>query len=166
MEFSSLRHSHKFSRCWLVGACPCSHQRLSGQAGLFIYSAKKGSLPPIFGAQCATPSFPRVFIALIAYYSVSLFFPQVEVGLSRGLFCSGPGLSVGVLHTTKLTWSTSSQAIWAPATGGLGPLLVSLFNVKWRFSVPAGGCGGVKVMPLLSDYACKVCLQRLSKISL
>jgi hypothetical protein len=26
-------------------------------------------------------------------------------------------------------------------------------------------CGGVKVMPLLSDYACKVCLQHLSKIS-
>jgi hypothetical protein len=47
-----------------------------------------------------------------------------------------------------------------------GALLVSPFNVKWRFSAPAGGVEGVKVMPFLSDYACKVCLQRLSKISL
>jgi hypothetical protein len=28
---------------------------------------EKDSLPPIFGAQCAPPSFPRVFIVLIAY---------------------------------------------------------------------------------------------------
>jgi hypothetical protein len=41
--------------------------------------------------------------------------------------------------TTKLTWSAFSQAIWARATGGSGALLVSSFNVKWRFSVLAGG---------------------------
>jgi hypothetical protein len=29
-------------------------------------------------------------------------------------------------------------------TGGLGALLVSLFNVKWRFSAPAGGVEGSK----------------------
>jgi hypothetical protein len=40
---------------------------------LFIYSPGKDSLPPIFGTQCTPPSFPRVFFALIAYYSVSLF---------------------------------------------------------------------------------------------
>jgi hypothetical protein len=44
----------------------------------------------------------------------------------------------------KLTWSVSSQAIWAPATGGPGALLVSPFNVKWRFSAPAGGVEGSK----------------------
>jgi hypothetical protein len=27
-------------------------------------------------------------------------------------------------------------------------------------------CGGVKVLPLLGGFACKVCLQHLSKISL
>jgi hypothetical protein len=59
--------------CW---AHPCSRQRLSGQAGLFIYSPGKGSLPPVFGAQCTLPSFPCVFISLIAYYSVSLIFPS------------------------------------------------------------------------------------------
>jgi hypothetical protein len=45
----------------------------------------------------------------------------------------------------KLTWSASSQAIRAPETGGLGALLVSPFNVKWRFSVPAGGVEGSKL---------------------
>jgi hypothetical protein len=40
------------------------------QPGLFIYSSGKDFLPPIFGAP---PSFPRVFIVLIACYSVSLF---------------------------------------------------------------------------------------------
>jgi hypothetical protein len=45
----------------------------------------------------------------------------------------------------KLTWSASSQAIWALATGGPGALLVSPFNVKWRFSVLAGGVEGSKL---------------------
>jgi hypothetical protein len=115
----------------VAGRAPSLRQRLSSQAGLFIYSPGKGSLPPIFSAQCAPPSFLRVFIALIAYYSVSLFSPGVEV---RGLCCSGPGLSVGVLRTMKLTWSASSQAFWVPATGDPGALLVSPFNVEWRFS--------------------------------
>jgi hypothetical protein len=50
--------------------------------------------------------------------------------------------------TAKLTLSMSSQAVWARATGA-----------GWRY-------GGVKVLPLLGDFACKVCLQHLSKISL
>jgi hypothetical protein len=96
--FSSLRHSHKLSRSWLLGARPRSLQSLSGLSGLFIYSPGKDSLPPIFVAQCAPPSLSHVFIVLIAYYSVSLF-SLGGVGLSRGLCCSGPGLSVGVPHT-------------------------------------------------------------------
>jgi hypothetical protein len=56
-------------------ARPCSCQSLSCPPSLFIYSSGKGSLPPIFGAQSALPFFPRVFIVLIAYYSVSLFSP-------------------------------------------------------------------------------------------
>jgi hypothetical protein len=34
-----------------------------------------------------------LFLLLITQF---LFFPRVEVGLTRGLCCSGPGLSVGV----------------------------------------------------------------------
>jgi hypothetical protein len=47
--------------------------------------------------------------------------------------------------TMKLTWSASFQAVWARATGGLGALLVSPFNMKWRFSEPAGGVEGSKL---------------------
>jgi hypothetical protein len=47
--------------------------------------------------------------------------------------------------TVKLTWSASSQPIWVRATGGPGALLVSPFNVKWRFSVPAEGVEGSKL---------------------
>jgi hypothetical protein len=78
------------------------------------------------------------------------FFPQVEVGLSRGLCCSGPGLSVGVpqnreAHLVCVFPSRLGVGDWqrgrlaAQSTGGPGALLVSLFNVKWRFSAPAGG---------------------------
>jgi hypothetical protein len=85
-----------------------------------------------------------LFLLLITQF---LFFPQVEVGLSRGLCCSGPGLSVGVPCTAKLTLSVSSQAIWVQATGGLRVLLVSPFNMKWRFSLLAGGMEGSKFWP-------------------
>jgi hypothetical protein len=84
------------------------------------------------------------------YYSVSLF-SWVEVGLFRGLCCSGPGLSVRVLHTAKVTLSASSQAAWLwvaggwwPAAGGLGALLIFPFNVKWRCSALPGGVEGSK----------------------
>jgi hypothetical protein len=46
--------------------------------------------------------------------------------------------------TAKLTWSASSQPIWVWATGSPGALLVSPFNVKWRFSAPCGGVEGSK----------------------
>jgi hypothetical protein len=76
MEFSSLRHSHKLPHFWLLGACPTLLPPEPLWApGLFIYSPRKGSLPPVFSAQGTPPSFQRVFIALIAYYSVSLFSP-------------------------------------------------------------------------------------------
>jgi hypothetical protein len=57
----------------VAGRAPCSCQMLSSPPSLFIYSPGKDSLPPVFGAQCAPPSFLRVLFVLIAYYSVSLF---------------------------------------------------------------------------------------------
>jgi hypothetical protein len=41
---------------------------------LFFYSSGRDSPPHLFGVQ-GTPPLLRVFIVLIAYYSVSLFFP-------------------------------------------------------------------------------------------
>jgi hypothetical protein len=64
--------------------------------GLFIYSPRKDSLPPIFSAQCAPPSFQCAFIVLIAYYSVSLFSLGGGQSVHGADCCSGPGLSVGV----------------------------------------------------------------------
>jgi hypothetical protein len=47
------------------------------------------------------------------------FFPGVEVGLSRGLCCSGPGLSVGVLwyretHLVRVFPSHLGVGVWRP----------------------------------------------------
>jgi hypothetical protein len=52
--------------CWVR---PPSEAR----PGLFIYSSRRDSPPPLFGTRGAPPSLLRVFIVLIAYYSVSLF---------------------------------------------------------------------------------------------
>jgi hypothetical protein len=89
--------------------------------------------------------FPACLYWLLLLITQFLFFPRVEVSLSRGLCCSGPGLSVGYRGTVKLTWSASSQAVWAPTTGGPGALIVSPFKVKWRFSAPTGGVEGSKL---------------------
>jgi hypothetical protein len=74
-----------------------------------------------------------LFIVLIAYYSVSLF------SQGGGRSDLAQACLWEYCGTTKLTLSVSSQAVWARATGGSGALLVSPFNVKWRFSAPAGG---------------------------
>jgi hypothetical protein len=75
VEFSSLCHSHKLSRSWLLGMCPAPTGASPARPCLFIYSSGKDSLPPLFGAQGAPLSLQCVFIVLIAYYSVSLFSP-------------------------------------------------------------------------------------------
>jgi hypothetical protein len=59
--------------CWAHAPAPAGAS--PARPGLFIYSSRKDSLPPIFGAQCTPLSFPCVFIVLIAYYSVSLISP-------------------------------------------------------------------------------------------
>jgi hypothetical protein len=72
----------------------------------------------------------------------------------------------GYRGTTKLTWSASSQAVWAlPATGGPGG--PPHFSIQREVEILCTGwrCGGVKVIPFLSDYAYKVCLQCLSSVS-
>jgi hypothetical protein len=70
--------------CWAQVPAPtgASLVRLS----LFIYSSRMDCPPPLFGTPCAPPSLQRVFIVLIAYYSVSLFSP------GGGLSVQGPML--------------------------------------------------------------------------
>jgi hypothetical protein len=64
----------------------------------------------------------------------------------------------------KLTWSASSQAVWAQATGGPVSLLVCPFNVKWRFSAPSGGVEGSKLC-LFSVIMPAKCVSSVSSVS-
>jgi hypothetical protein len=161
VEFSSLRHSHKLSGSWLMGACPRSHQSFSGPPGLFIYSPGKDSLPPIFGTQCAPPSFPCIFIVLIAYYSVFLFSPGGGQSV-QGVMLLWPRVVCG---STAVPLSSPCPCLPLPSgwgvTGGLGALLVSPFNMKWRCSVPAGGVEGSKFC-LFSVVLPARCVSRVS----
>jgi hypothetical protein len=143
VQFSSLHHSHKRPRSWLLGV-PRSRQSLSSPPGLFIYSPGKGSLPPIFSAQGAPPSFPCVFIAYCLLLSFSIF-PGWRSVCAGGYAALAQACLWEYRGTVKLTWSASSQAIWAPATGSPGALLVSPFNVKWRFSALVRGVEGPKL---------------------
>jgi hypothetical protein len=63
---------------------------------LFIYSSRKDSVPPSSALSAPHPlsHMSLFFLLLITQF---LFYPQVEVGLSRGLCWSGPELSVWVL---------------------------------------------------------------------
>jgi hypothetical protein len=150
----------------VVGRVPPFLRSLSGLSVLFIYSSGKDFLPPIFGVQCAPPSFPCVFVVLIAYFSVSFFSPGGGQSV-QGAMLIWPRLVCGSTAVlAKLTLSASSQAVWAWVTGSPGALLISPFNVKWRCSAPVGGVEGVKVLPLLGGFTCKVCLQCLSMILL
>jgi hypothetical protein len=113
---------------------------------------------------------PLLFLLLIFIFS---FFPQVGVCLSRGYAALAQDCLWEYRGTMKLTWSTSSQAVWARATGSPGTLLVSLFNVKWRFSVLAGGvevskfCVFSVIMQIVSAICiCCTMLQIVSPASL
>jgi hypothetical protein len=80
--------------CW-ARTPPHSRRRLLGLAWLVYLQFQEGFLSPLFALRVPHPlsHVSLLFLLLITQF---LFFPQVEVGLSRGLCCSGPGLSVGV----------------------------------------------------------------------
>jgi hypothetical protein len=124
---------------------------------------------PLPALQCS--GHPTLF-AMCLYCSYWLllsfsFFPWVGVSLSRGLCWSGPGLSEGVpmyrlAHLVVCIFpSCLGTGVWRPG-GPLGLSIqheVEMLCAGWR-------CGGVKVLPLLSGFVCKVYIQCLSKILL
>jgi hypothetical protein len=135
--------------------------------GLFIYSSVRNSPPPFFGAQGPPPSLLCVFIVLIAYYSVSL----CSLGGGRSVQAAmliWPRVVCGstAYHLAHLVFCVFPSCLVMDIWHWPGALLVSPFNMKWRCFCAGWRCGGVKVLPLLSGLACKVCLQHLSKISL
>jgi hypothetical protein len=102
-------HSHKLFHSWLLGACLAPTG--ASPACPASLSTVPGRIPfPQSSVLSAPHPLSHVFIVLIAYYSVSLF-SRVEVGLSRGLCCSGLGCLWEYRGTTKLTLSAYSQAV-------------------------------------------------------
>jgi hypothetical protein len=81
--------------CWACAPAPA----LSGQARLVYlqFWEEFHSLPSALRVPHPLCYVSLLFLLMITQF---LFFSRVEVGLSRGLCWSGPGLSVEVLHTT------------------------------------------------------------------
>jgi hypothetical protein len=85
-----------------------------------------------------------IYTYLVSVFCSFSFFPGWRSFCPGGYAALAQGCLWEYCGTAQLTLSVSSQAVWAWATGGLGVLLVSPFNVKCRFSVPAGGVEGSK----------------------
>jgi hypothetical protein len=114
----------------VAGCTPRSCQRLSGLPGLFIYSPGKDSLPLIFSAQGAPPSFQCVLTVLIAYYSVSLFFPGGGQS-ARGAMLLWPRLVCGGIVVPRSSPGPRLPKLYGHwPLAAPGALLVSPFNVK------------------------------------
>jgi hypothetical protein len=122
--------------CWVPTLPPLLPEAL-GLSGLFIYSPGKGSGHPTLFPACLYCSY-----YLLLSFS---FFPGWRSVCPGGYAALSQACLWGYCSTVKLTWSASSQAVWAPATGGPGALLVSPLNVKWKFSALAGGVEGTKL---------------------
>jgi hypothetical protein len=87
-----------------------------------------------------------LFLLLIIQF---LFFALGGGQCVQGAMLLWPGLSVGVpqyhkAHLVHVFLSSLGMGNWQA-----GALLVSPFNMKWRFSVPAGGVEGSKFCPFL-----------------
>jgi hypothetical protein len=83
--------------CWVHAPDPA--RASPARPSLFIYSSRKDSPPSssVFSVPHPLCNVSLLFLLLITQF---LFYPWVGVGLSKGLCCFGPGLSVEVLHTS------------------------------------------------------------------
>jgi hypothetical protein len=144
VEFSSLHHSHKLSCSWLLGACPRSCRSLSSPAPPVYLQFQEGfPSPPLLHSVLLTLFAMCLYCSYCLLLSFS-FFPGWTSFCPRGYADLAQACLWEYHGTAKLTLSESSQAVWAWATGSLGALLVSPFNVKWRFSAMAGCVEGSK----------------------
>jgi hypothetical protein len=81
---------------------------------LFIYSPGKDSLPPIFSAHPLS----HVSLLLIAYYSVSLFFPGLRSVCPGGYAALAQAC---LWEYRKLTWSVPSKPSGRQRLAAQGP---------------------------------------------
>jgi hypothetical protein len=101
VEFSFLHHSHKLPCSLFLGAHPTpapARASLACPACLFtVYLQSWEGFPSPQSSALSVPHpLSSVSLLLLLLITQLLFFPWVEVSLSRGLCCSGPGLSMGV----------------------------------------------------------------------
>jgi hypothetical protein len=102
--------------CWACTPAP-ARASLAHQACLFTVL---GRIPFLQSLALSVPH-PLSHVSLLFLLLISkfLFFPWVEVSLSRGLCCSGPGLSVGALwyheaHLVRVFPSHLGKGNWQP----------------------------------------------------
>jgi hypothetical protein len=130
VEFSSLRDSHQLSRSWLLGACPTpspARGSLARPTCLFTVHLQSWEGFPSPKLQCSghPTLFPACLICSFCLLLSFFFFPGWRSVFPGGYAALAQACLWEYRGTVKLTWSKSSQAIWALATGGLGALLVS-----------------------------------------
>jgi hypothetical protein len=109
--------------CWVRAPTPA---RASPAHQLVYLQSREGFPSPNLWHSVHSTLFPTCLYCSYCLLVSFFFFPQVEVGLSRGLCCSGPDLSVGVLqyceaHLVHVFPSRLGAGDWP---------LVSLFKVK------------------------------------
>jgi hypothetical protein len=162
VEFSSLHHSHKLSSSWFLGTLT-----LSGQAWLVYLQFWVGfPSPPLWRSGCPTLFATCLYCSYCLLLSFSFF-------SGWGSVCPGgyADLAQDCMWEYHVLLTHLVVHIF-PSRLGLGdwqqPRGPPGFSVQREVKMLCAGCrcGGVKVLPLLSGLACKMCLQCLSKISL
>jgi hypothetical protein len=126
--------------CWVCTPAP-ARGSLAHLACLFTVP---GTIPflPSSALRAPHPLSCVSYLFLLLITQFLFFFPGWRSVCPGGYATLAQACLWEYCGTAKLTWSMSSQAIWALVTGGPGALLVSPFNVRWRFSAPAGGVEG------------------------
>jgi hypothetical protein len=152
--------------CWTCTSAP-ARGSLAHPAYLFTVYLQSREGFPSPNLQCS--GCPTLFPAcLYCSYCLLLsfsFFPGWRLVCPGGMLL-WPRLVCG---STAVPWSSPGLRLPKPSghrqLAARGPPCFSVYR-EVEILCASWKCGGVKVMPFLSDYACKVCLWRLSKISL
>jgi hypothetical protein len=150
--------------CWALAAAAPTFSSQSRLVYLQFYEGFPS--PALWRSGC-----PNLF-AMCLYCSYCLLLSFSFFSLGGGSVCAGdmpiwPWVVCGstayhLAHLVVLVFPCRlTTGIWRPR----GP---PGFSVQGEVEMLCAGwrCGGVKGFPLLGGFACKVCLQRFSKISL
>jgi hypothetical protein len=157
VEFSSHCHFYKISCSKIAGQV---QPLLPSLIGLFIYSSVRDCpFPPLWCSGHPILFATCLFVVVVIQFVFFLFFSWVGVSLSKGLCWSGPRFAVRVPHAAYLTWRSASlkpvgNGIWQHGS----PPGLSIYKEVGMLCA-AWECGGVRGLPLLGGFSCKVYLQ-------